>query len=489
MNGDERLRRRLRDALDPGPGWPRPDLRERIVSGLAAGSRRRPSRDGLPRRAWVPALATLLAALVVGEVINVQHAQSTYAGRIEFQVEFLSSQAQPADEYRAMTQKVLAGFPGMADFNSQAPAGEDIQRVLYEQAIGHSTVDLIALTQGDLITLQKAGALEDLTPLLQRLRQDRQLPQSLLDDARLDSDYQYYVPWLQATYLMVVNRHALAYLPPGAAVNSLTYDQLIQWGANLEAATGRKRIGLPADLSPKGGLIYRFVQGFAYPSFTGTALTGFQSSEAVQMWTMLQHLWAVTSDISLHSSEMSTPLLDGDVWVAWDHQARLKMALDGLPDQFIAVPAPRGPKGLGYMAPVVGLAIPKKAPNERGAEALIDWLTRPRQQAAAAANLGFTPAIEHVGLGPTQSLVAAVAHVYQTDRTAVEALIPQALGTDAEEFTRVYQDAILRILVRHEDIPTVLAADALRLQQLIDHAKAPCWLPDPSSQGRPCPVG
>jgi multiple sugar transport system substrate-binding protein len=462
------------------------------MADVSARPRRGPAGWRPRRRTWVPALAALLALSVVAGQTLVQRALN--AGRVEFVattgnglVEFVSSQAQPAKEYRAMTDNVLAGFNGAPDFNSQPTAAQDIARISYEQSAGRSTVDLVALTQSDMLTLQASGALEDLTPLLRRLQQDRRFPQALLDNGRFGTDKQYFIPWLQATYMLVVNRLALPYLPQGADVDHLTYDQLIEWGQNIQATTGQKLIGLPADLNgPRGGLLYRFLQGYAYPSFTGTTLTGFRSPGAVQMWQTLRRLWSVTNDWSTTYTNMQEPLQNGEVWIAWDHQARLGMALAD--DQhFLAVPAPTGPRGLGYMSAVVGLAIPKDAPNRKGAEALIDWLTRPRQQAAASASLSFSPVVQGVALSGAPGAESRVASIYQSDRTGVESVPPAGLGSRADDFTSVYQDTFARIVLHGEDIPTVLNDEAVRLQQLVDGAHARCWSPDPSSQG-PCQI-
>jgi multiple sugar transport system substrate-binding protein len=440
----------------------------------------------------VPALAVLLTLLVVAGQTLFQRA--LYAGRVEFvaatgngPVAFISSQAQPAQEYRAMTDRVLAGFNGTPDFNSQPTAAQDIARIGYEQSAGKSTVDLVALTQSDMLTLQASGALEDLTPLLGRLQQDRRFPEALLDNGRFGTDKQYFIPWLQATYMLVVNKKALPYLPPGADVNHLTYDELVAWGQSMEAATGQKLIGLPADLNgTRGGLLYRFLQGYAYPSFTGTTLTGFRSPEAVRMWQKLRGLWSVTNPLSTTYTTMQDPLTTGEVWIAWDHQARLATTLAD--DQhYLAVAAPTGPRGLGYMAAVVGLAIPKGAPNRKGAEALIDWLTRPRQQAAASASLSFSPVVQGVALSGAPSAESRVMSIYQSDRAGVESVPPAGLGGRADDFTSVYQDTFARIVLHGEDIPTVLNDEALRLQQLVDGAHARCWSPDPSSQG-PCQI-
>lgn len=488
----ERLRRNLREALPIPPGLPSPALADRIMGGVAAHPRRLAGWR-LRKRTWVPALAAILAVLTVGGQTLVQRAQ--YAGRVDFvantaangTVEFVSSQAQPAEEYRAMNKSVLHGFNGIPDFNSQQSAAADIDRIRYEQSLGTSTVDLVALTGSDLASLQASGALEDLTPLLGRLQQSRQFPKALLEDARLGTGATYYIPWLQATYLIVVNRQALRYLPPGADVEHLTYDELIAWGQRMQAETGTNRIGLPADVSHgvRGGLVYRFLQGYAYPSFTGTALTGFKSPEAVQMWETMRRLWSVTNDQSVTYTSMDDPLATGEVWVAWDHQVRLGKALAD-PQHFIAVPAPSGPEGLGYMSAVVGLAIPKHAPNRQGAEALIDWLTRPTQQAAAASTLNFSPVVQGVPLSGPRAAESAVASQYQTGRGSLETMLP-GLGPQADAFTSVYQDTFARIVLHGEDIPTVLNNEAMRLQQIVDDAHAHCWSPDPASHG-PCQI-
>src|SRR5258708_27033975 len=115
--------------------------------------------------------------------------------------------------------------------------------------------------------------------------------------------------------MMAGDRQGLPYLPAGADVYHLTYDQLVQWGQRIHDATGRNRIGLPAQLGgPKGGLIYRFLEGYAYPSFTRSTLTDFRSPAAVQMWGTLRRLWSVTDPSSRGDTSMQDPLKRGDVW-------------------------------------------------------------------------------------------------------------------------------------------------------------------------------
>jgi multiple sugar transport system substrate-binding protein len=175
---------------------------------------------------------------------------------------------------------------------------------------------------------------------------------------------QLYIPWMQATYIMVANKQALRYLPKGADVNTLTYGQLFQWAKNIKDKTGQARVAFPAG---SAGLIPRFFQGYLLPSFSGGVVTTFKSPAATAGWLYMKSLWKYVHPQALTYNFMQDPLLSGEVWVAWDHVARLVNALKTQPDNFVAFPAPKGPKGRGYMPVLAGLAIPKSAPNAAGA--------------------------------------------------------------------------------------------------------------------------
>ena len=447
----------------------------------------------MPKRLWSIALATALLTVACGGTpAPPSTSSSSGAQKNVGQVEFVSSQGTPANEGQKMNNQVLTGFNGHADFISGPTAAQDVDKITAEQKAGKGTIDVVALQHGDFTTLGASDALMDLTPLLQQLQKDRQFPKALLDYGKLGTQKQYYIPWLQATYMMAVNKKALQYLPKGVDVNNLTYDQVISWGQSIQKATGEKMFGLPASPGTQASLIHRFLQGYAYPSYTGTEVTGFKSAEAVQMWQMLKRLWAVTNPQSTTYSQLQDPLQSGDVLFGWDHQARLKDALEKLPDQFITVPAPRGPKGLGYMSVVVGLAIPKTAPNAEGAKALIDYLTRSQQQIAAGSAIGFFPVVEGVKLTgssvpPYLSAEAGVAAKYAAAKNAVVALLPVGLGGKSDQFTITYQETFTRIILRNDDIQTVLTDEAGKLQALLTAANASCWPPDPPSTG-PCPI-
>ena len=283
-------------------------------------------------------------------------------------VVFLSTQLRPIEEAQKMRQEILKGFSGQVQF-----VPEDypvwLNRVLAEAQTGRGTVGVLGGLHGDFPPLVSRGLLEPLDGLYARL-QDRGFPQAFVELGRMGTPNQQYLPWMQATYVMVARKEALKYLPPGADLNALTYEDLKNWAKAIQEATGQRRLGFPAG---PGGLIHRFLQGYLYPSYTGSQVRRFKSPEAEAMWRDFRELWRYVNPRSTAYEFMQEPLLSGEVWIAWDHTARLKDALVQRPQDFVAFPAPAGPKGRRFMPVVAGLAIPKTrllytspSPRDRG---------------------------------------------------------------------------------------------------------------------------
>jgi multiple sugar transport system substrate-binding protein len=127
-----------------------------------------------------------------------------------------------------------------------------------------------------------------------------------------------------------------------------------------------------------------------WPSFTGGMVTKFQSAEAEQMLTWLRDdVWPYVNPQYINYAFMQEPLLAGEVWVAFDHTARLLTAFNEKPDDFVAFPAPSGPAGLGFMPVIAGFGIPKTAPHPEAAMEAINYLTTPEVQGRVLRELGF----------------------------------------------------------------------------------------------------
>jgi multiple sugar transport system substrate-binding protein len=142
------------------------------------------------------------------------------------------------------------------------------------------------------------------------------------------------------------------------------------------------------------------------------------------------------------------------------------------------------------MPVVAGLAIAKDAPSRADAAAVIAHLLKPETQVRTAAEVGFFPVVDAklpADLSPGIKLEADAIAKTQTAKDALVALLPVGLGDKGGEFNKVYFDTFQRIVLRGEPIRATLDAQAEALRNVMNAAKAPCWAPDPPSQGV-CPV-
>lgn len=397
-------------------------------------------------------------------------------------VTFLSTQFNRVEEAeRAIA--IFADSGADVEFipSEEAPA---IDLLRAESNTGEGTVDILGALHGTFPILASEDLLFDLTDVLNTIEAEYDIADPYVELGKLGTeDYQYYIPWMQATYLMAASNEALEYLPEGADINALTYDQLLEWARAITEATGEQRLGFPVGES---SLIHRFMQGHAYPSFTGTMVTGYQSEEAVAMFEYLRELWQYVNPQSITYDNMNVPLLSGEVWIAWDHMARLKPAFDERPDDFVTFPVPAGPAGRAFMPVLVGLAIPYTAPNPDAAAEFLRFMLSPETQARVAADLGFFPVISGVDMSAMPQSVAMEAAAIEAQVTSAEALpalLPIGLADRGGEFNQIYKDTLLRIVQDGEDIPTVLAEEAANIQAILDATGAPCWPPDVITEG------
>lgn len=398
-----------------------------------------------------------------------------------------STQFSPVTEQEAMRSKILASWKGAGvEFvTDQEPV--IIDRITVEaKAGGTGQIGLVGLENGQFGSLVANSYLQDLTKTADR-NKDRKINADMLTLGKFGGTQQLYIPWMQQTYFLAANKQALQYLPTGADVNALTYDQLIAWAKNIFDKTGQKRFGWPVGTN---GLIHRLLQGYWYPSYTGGLVTSFKSADAVAMWGKIKELWQYSNPQSTTYAFMQEPLQSGEVWVAMDHGARLINVLKAKPDDFVAVPAPAGPKGRYYMSVVVGLGIPKTTPNQGGAEALIDYLLKSQTQATTFSANSFFPVTDvalPADLDKGLKLEADAVAKQTASKDAKVVPLPVGLGSQGGNFNTAMLNTFQRIVVKGEDIQTVLNEQSAIVNKVMTDANAKCWGPDGSSTG-PCQV-
>lgn len=397
---------------------------------------------------------------------------------------FLSTQLAPIEEAQKMRNDILRNFAGSVDFITD-DAGPFIDRITAETTAGRGTVSLLGTLHGDYPNFLAGGALQPLDDLMSEL-EGLGFQQVFTELGKLGTDNQYYIPWMQATFFMAANVKALPYLPEGADLQALTYAQLGEWAKNIHDATGERMLGFPG-----GGLMHRFFQGYIIPSYTGGVVTEFRSAAAETMWNDFKAIWAQANPRSTTYAFMQEPLLAEEVWIAFDHTARLLDALNQRPDDFVTFPAPAGPAGRGFMPVLAGLAIPTTSPDVAGARELIAYLASPEVQVSVLqAGIGFFPVVAADlpdDLPRGIQLAGAAIGAQSGSPDAIASLLPIGLGALGGEFNKVFMDTFTRIVLRGENVRTVLDQEAVNLQSVMTQAGAACWAPDPASAG-PCQV-
>ncbi len=393
---------------------------------------------------------------------------------------FWSTQARPAEEAQAMRDNVLDGFDGEVDFQPNED-GPWLTRLRAEIESGTGTIDVLGSLHGNFSAMNPDN-LVDLGDMGVMAASE-----TFNDLGRLGTDTLQYIPWMQATYLMAANREALQYLPEGADIDALSYDELIAWTANVEEATGEAKFGFPAG---PDGLKHRFFQGYLYPSYTNGVVRTFASDAAVTAWEAFRELWEHTNPASTNYAFMQEQLLSGDAWIVFDHSSRLAQAFNERPDDFVAFPAPAGPEGRGFMPVLAGLAIPETAPDQDEAKALIEYLMKPEIQIETLRATGFFPVVNVEfpdDLPPSVQAAGAAISAMSGAPDANPGLLPAGLGEMGGDFNRVYVDTFERIILGGQDIRTVLDDQKGRLAEIMQETGAPCWAPDAPSDGA-CPV-
>ncbi len=403
-----------------------------------------------------------------------------FATAAQADVLFWSTQARPAEEAQAMREVVLSGFDGAVDYQPNED-GPWVTRLRAEIEAGSGTIGVLGALHGAFSAMDP-DTLVDLDDLGLVAASD-----TFNDLARLGTGQMQYIPWMQASYIMAANREALPYLPEGADIDALTYDQLIEWAANVHEATGDPKFGFPAG---PDGLRHRFFQGYLYPSFTNGVVRTFASDEAVTAWEKFRELWEHTNPASTNFSFMQEQLLSGDAWIVFDHSSRLAQAFNERPDDFVAFPAPAGPSGRGFMPVLAGVAIPATAPNMEESRALVEYLLAPETQIATLRATSFFPVVEVElpdDLPPAVQAAGEAIAKMSASPDANPGLLPSGLGERGGEFNRIYVDTFERIILARQDIRRVLDDQRDRLAEIMEESGAPCWAPDAPSEGA-CPV-
>jgi multiple sugar transport system substrate-binding protein len=249
---------------------------------------------------------------------------------------------------------------------------ELLRQAQVQQETGHVTTDLVIAFHQQMADWIDAGLVQDLTDLAAGWT-DRTFTTSFAADTNREG-LQYFIPVNADVYVLLVNRKALAYLPEGTDVQSLSWETFAQWAVAIAQGEGVGKTVVSG--APRKNWIYQF--GSTALSY-GAGFPEIDSEAAREAW----NIWAQigTTDGFIPDVKRTDNVVDSmqreEAWLTLLHCSQVAEALRLKERQFLVVPAPSGPSGIGSVAGISGLALMEDAPNQAGAEAFLEYLSRP----------------------------------------------------------------------------------------------------------------
>jgi multiple sugar transport system substrate-binding protein len=319
-----------------------------------------------------------------------------------------------------------------------------LNRATAQQATGHVTTDIICAHNGKMPDWLDAGWVQDLTPLVESWT-DRTFSPTFNSDTNRDGK-QYFLPVGADVYLLLANNKALPYLPEGADIDNLTWDEYAQWAVDMAAGEGEGKVCITGI--PMKSWIYQF--GGSALSY-GAGFPDANSPEAAEAWKIWETIGKGDgfAPTVMNVDSCVDPMMREEAWLTVFHNARAGQVFASNETQYTLAPAPGGPTGIGTIAGVSGYAIMKDAPNYDLAVDFLEYITRPEIQVKIAKGTGgFIPpvqeALDYMGDEAIDEVISKAVLVLENGiASGVPSYLYQDWGAVKQCFDDVFADTIL----------------------------------------------
>lgn len=336
-----------------------------------------------------------------------------------------------------------------------------LERAEIQQNTDHVTTDIICAHNGKMPDWIDAGWVEDLTPYVEQWS-DRTFSPTFESDTNRDGS-QYFLPVGADVYLLLANNKALPYLPEGAELDSITWEQYAEWGNAIAEGEGEGKVCVTGI--PMKSLVYMFggtglSYGAGFPDVNSEA-----AKEAWAVWTSMSDAFVPTV---MNIDSCVDPMMREEAWLTVFHNARAGQVYSSNETQYTLAPAPSGPEGIGTIAGVSGYAIMDGAPNHDLAVEFLEYLTRPDIQVKISKGTGgFIPpvqeALEYLGDEAIDEVISKAVLVLEN---GIASGVPAYMYQDWGAVKQVYDDIFVEMVLNGDG--TVDAAYLDEAQARID---------------------
>ncbi len=153
--------------------------------------------------------------------------------------------------------------------------------------------------------------------------------------------------FLLTFYLVIANQKALPYLPEGADVSAITWEQYKDWAIAIAEGEGTAKTALPA-LSVKSMVYQVGGMGLSY----GGDFPEVNTDAAKMAWNLIGEMIAADAvvETSFNYGDPVDLMKSEEAWLSWHHMSPVGNVYSSAPAQFVIGPAPAGDKGNGSIA-------------------------------------------------------------------------------------------------------------------------------------------
>ncbi len=319
-----------------------------------------------------------------------------------------------------------------------------LERAEIQQATNHIVTDIVCAHNGKMPDWLDAGYVEDLTDLVNSWT-DRHFSPTFDSDTNRDGK-QYFLPVGADVYLLLANNKVLPYLPDGADIDHLTWEEYAQWAVNIAEGEGEGKVCITGI--PMKSWVYQF--GGSALSY-GAGFPDINSPEAAEAWKIWEKIGMAGGFVPtvMNIDSCVDPMMREEAWLTVFHNARAGQVYSSNETQFTLAPAPTGPVGVGTIAGVSGYAIMKGAPNYDLAVQFLEYVTRPDIQVKIAKGTGgFIPpvqeALDYFGDEAVDEVMSKAILVLENGiASGVPGYLYQDWGAVKVCFDDVFEDTIL----------------------------------------------
>jgi multiple sugar transport system substrate-binding protein len=359
--------------------------------------------------------------------------------------------------------KIIAEFE--KEFNVRVTldvvnATDGIKKIKTEQDSGEYVSDLVFVHSGEMPTFITKGYVQDITADVAYT--DRTIDkENHFTSVTNVGETRYFVPVSSDAYLTVANKKALVYLPEGADVNNLTWEEFAEWAYNIKnGANNNVGVGAKTMFPSQAGYNLIYIMGGMGLAY-GAGFVDVDSEHMKQAYELMLQM-AIDEVFVNEQKNYSTAvdkMKDETAWLSFQHMTQAGEILRYKPDNFVIAAPPLGDAGRGSIIGAWGLGVLDGAPHKATALKFIEYMTRKSVNYKYCTGLGGV-------ISPIAEVIDDVKAVPETARTTSERImlmgidvmehglisgVPSADYTDWRAVKGVYETLFEKILLKSQD--------------------------------------